>query len=344
MTRLAVDELRRAANGRWFDVLTALGMPADSLTRANKPCPACGGADRFSFTDKNGSGSFVCRALDRQGGDGFELAMHWLGRDFRATLEAVAGALGGGAAGQTCRTAAPAAPRPSVPPRRKDAGEALRRVWRAARDVAGGDPVARYLAGRGLSLADFPAVIRHHPGLMYWHPVNGKPVRLGTFPAMLAAVQGADGRVVALHRTYLTPAGGKAVVADPATGKALAVKKLMTRDEQVMPGAAVRLYPPTGGRIALAEGIETALAVFLASGLPVWACVNAHGLATVRLPPDVAEVFIAADNDPGGTGQRAAQALADRMRQEGRQVEILTPSTPGADWLDVLNQAKETTP
>lgn len=340
MTRLSVSELRQAAHGRWPDILTTLGMPADSLTKANKPCPACGGSDRFSFTDKHGSGSFVCRAMDRQGGDGFELSMHWLGCDFRATLEAVARALG----------TAPTQPPPQRPPapqsaaaRRRDTGAALRELWRQARPVEAADPVGRYLASRGLRLPAFPLVLRCHPALPYWHTRHGHPLRLGQYPAMLAAVQGKDGRVVALHRTYLTVDGAKASPLDPDTGQPLPVKKLTTRGEQVMPGAAVRLYPPAGGRLALAEGIETGLAVHLSGAVPVWSCVTAYGMSAVVLPPEVETVTIAADNDANGTGLRAALALEARLKREGRRVEILAPTSPGLDWLDVLNLCEECT-
>ena len=154
---------------------------------------------------------------------------------------------------------------------------------------------------------------------------------------MLAAVQGADGITVAIHRTYLQHDGCKAVVRDPVSGDSLPVKKSKARKEGVMPGAAVRLFPVSGGRLVVAEGIETALAVHVMTGAPVWACVSASGLASVVLPPEAKEVFVAADHDPNGAGQRAAQALAERMKQEGRAGCVLFPSTPGLDWLDVLN-------
>lgn len=329
--RLSLDQLRGAAGGRWPEILVSLGIAADSLTKQNKPCPGCGGQDRFSFTDMHGSGSFVCRAMDRQGGDGFELVMHFLGCDLRGALAAVAGALGG----VGCSRLPCARPAPDKPAR--DDGEALRALWREALPVVDGDPVARYLEQRGVRPAVIPLALRCHPALPYWQTGGARPVRLGAFPALLAAVQGGDGVTVAIHRTYLDGQGGKLALLDPASGEALPAKKLKTRRDGVMPGAAVRLFSPVDGRLVVAEGIETALAVHLITGVPVWACVSAAGLASVVLPADVQEVFIAADNDPNGAGQRAAGVLEERLKQEGRAGCVLFPSTPGLDWLDVLN-------
>lgn len=329
--RLSLDQLRVAAGGRWPEILVSLGVPAASLTKQNKPCPACGGRDRFSFTDKHGSGSFVCRAMDRQGGDGFELVMHYLCCDLRGALAAVADALGGVA----CPVHSTAHRQEAGPDR--DAGEALRKLWREAAPVGKGDPVWRYLERRGILPEAVPATLRCHPALPYWHTGSGRPVRLGAFPAMLAAVQGGDGVTVAIHRTYLDGHGHKLALLDPASGEGLPVKKLKVRREGVMPGAAIRLFPGDGGRLAVAEGIETALAVHFLTGAPVWACVSASGLASVALPPSIGEVFAAADNDPNGAGQRAAAALVERLKQEGRAGCVLFPSTPGLDWLDVLN-------
>jgi len=337
MTRLAVTELRAAAGGNWIDILTAIGIPAESLTKNNKPCPACGGTDRFSFTDHKGSGSFVCRGLDRSGGDGFELVMHWLGCDLRTALAAVSDALGGGCNPPKTKALLTARPSEKLGRKKADDGEALRRLWGAASPLQADDPACRYLIGRGLRIPPTAPALRCHPELPYWHIVHNHPCRLGSAPALLAAVQGKDGISVALHRTYLAVDGKKAVFFDPDSGEQLPVKKLKTRGEKVMPGAAVRLFAPVDGRLALAEGIETGLAVHQATGIPVWACVSAAGLASVVLPPDIREVFITADNDESNTGQRAAETLAKRLRQDGRHVEILFPSVPGRDWLDVLN-------
>lgn len=329
--RMSIDQVRLAANGRWPDILAAIGIPLDCLNKKAKPCPACGGSDRFSFTDRHGSGSFVCRGLDRQGGDGFELVMHFLGCELRGAIAAVVDALGGVA----MHSHPPA--RPRMAEAGKDQGEALRRMWKEGVPPGQGDPVWRYLERRGCLPAVMPATLRFHPSLPYWLTDFGKPVRLGCFPAMLAAVQGPDGRVVAIHRTYLQHDGCKAVVRDPESGDCLPVKKLKARKEGVMPGAAIRLFPVDGKKLVVAEGVETALAVHILTGAPVWACVSANGLATAALPPNAGEIVAASDHDPNGVGQRAAGALVERLKQAGRAGCVLFPSTPGLDWLDVLN-------
>ncbi|MCW3480579.1 toprim domain-containing protein [Neisseriaceae bacterium JH1-16] len=336
---LHADEVRRSAFDRWPDILAALGIPVDVLAKKrNQPCPACGGRDRFQFIDK-GQGRFVCRSMDSLGGDGFVLAMHWLNADFPTALRAVAGVLG--LAGDPAGVAIQRTPTPPAAPAKRDNSTTLARLWSEAKPIRTGDPVARYLAGRGLDLATYPTALRHHPALPYWCEVDGKPLCLGSFPAMLAEVTAPDGRRVALHRLYLTPDGHKARLVHPTTGEPLDTKKLLTAHEGAMRGAAVRLYEPEAGALAVAEGIETALAVRLGSGLPVWACVSAWGLANAALPESVTDVWAFGDHDTSGTGQKAADALARRLIGEARQVRVVLPEQAGTDWLDVYQSRQE---
>jgi putative DNA primase/helicase len=188
--------------------------------------------------------------------------------------------------------------------------------------LAAGDPVVTYLAQRGITLPlqELPVVVRYHPRLPYRHED-------GTFtyhPAMVARVDDPSGELATLHRTYLTLDGHKAAVPVP--------KKLMS---PVVPGAtnggAIQLYAPDE-TLAVTEGIETALAVRCATGLPVWATYSAGGMARLIVPPEVRLVVICADHDP--TGIKAARELARRLLAEQRRVKILTPDTPGADWAD----------
>jgi putative DNA primase/helicase len=182
--------------------------------------------------------------------------------------------------------------------------------------------VDTYLRQRGipLPLADIPAVLLYHPHLVYHHE-NGPQTY---HAAMVARVDDPSGRAVTLHRTYLTPDGRKAAVPTP--------KKLMSPAVAgATRGGAIRLYP-TGTTLAVTEGVETGLAVRLATALPVWAAICASGLARLIVPPEVRLVVICADHDAAGLD--AAKALARRLLVEQRRVKILTPDTPGADWAD----------
>lgn len=204
----------------------------------------------------------------------------------------------------------------------------LRRLWRESEplDLYQHFTAALYLKNRGLDVVtDLPRDLRYHPRLTYWKPAGDRPMPAGEYPAILAAVRAPDGEPVGIHRSYLRADGtGKADVASPR-------KLCPPARPNGLRGAAIRLYPP-GPELALAEGIETALAVRQATGRPTWSCVSAHGLATVGLPAEAEDVLIAADHDPAGI--QAAHDLARRLTREGRIARVAVPGRPGTDWLD----------
>lgn len=189
-----------------------------------------------------------------------------------------------------------------------------------------GDAVRAYLHERGLSSWRIPNCIRQHPSLPYWQAdEKGKPVLLGSYPAMLAQLTVGD-RLVALHRTYLGN-HGKADVPSP---------RKLTRAAGTINGACIPLANPCGGVLGIAEGIETAAAASLGSGLPVVAASSASALASSLWPRHLEHLTIFADNDPAG--QKAATKLAHRAEQAGLTYKILTPDKPGYDWADVWKE------
>jgi len=147
---------------------------------------------------------------------------------------------------------------------------------------------------------------------------------------------------VTIHRTYLTQDGKKAPVDSP--------KKLMSypKDRKII-GGAIRLVDP-GPVLAIAEGLETALAVLEGTGLPVWCAVNALLLENFVPPPGVERVVVFADKDrptdqhPSGHGQEAAKRLVQRLWEMGIKASAIVPAgsiPPGQkslDWLDILNR------
>ena len=187
--------------------------------------------------------------------------------------------------------------------------------------VTDADPVSLYLRRRGLA-GPVPECLRLHPHLTYWDGGDR-----GAWPAMVAPLVAPDGRVLALHRTYLTADGCKAPVPT--------VKKL-TGAAGPLAGACIPLHDAQQGVIGIAEGIETAQAAHLASGLPTVAAYCAGNLAAYAWPAGVKRIVVFADADPAGAA--AAQSLKARAVRAGLSVAVMTPSTPGADWCDVWAQ------
>jgi DNA primase len=150
-----------------------------------------------------------------------------------------------------------------------------RRIWDEA-ERADGTIIGTYLKSRGIHTR-VPPTIRFHPNLK--HTDTGL-----YFPAMVAAVQDADRRVVGVHRTYLLPDGrGKAQVneAKKTLGACRHNSIRLCEQKRV-------LY--------LAEGIETALSVFVATGKMPWV-VMWLGNFDAKLPRYVQEVVLCIDND-----------------------------------------------
>jgi hypothetical protein len=171
------------------------------------------------------------------------------------------------------------------------------------------------------------AVLRYHDKLGYWD--DGQ--LMGKFPAMLAAVTSPAGELVTIHRTFITADGQKAPVPT--------VKKLCS-PAGLMGGATIKIGAPSlrpDGLlgVGVAEGIETAIAASTLFGVPTWAGVSAHGLASFIPPPNVRNVYIFADNDASKTGQKAAAQLAERLARQGFVARIHIPPTIG-DWADEL--------
>lgn len=194
-------------------------------------------------------------------------------------------------------------------------------LWANTMPVSDGDPVSLYLRRRGLA-GPVPEHLRLHPHLTYWDGGNR-----GAWPAMVAPLVSPDGRVLALHRTYLTAGGCKAPVPT--------IKKL-TGAAGPLAGACIPLHDARQGVIGIAEGIETAQAAHLASGLPTVAAYCAGNLAAYTWPAGVRRIVVFADADPAGAA--AAQSLKARAVRAGLSVAVMTPSTPGADWCDVWAQ------
>lgn len=183
-------------------------------------------------------------------------------------------------------------------------------LWRAALPVRG-SLAEQYLATRRGLPGPYPASLRFLPRA--WH----RPT--ATFlPAMVAAVQAADERIIAAQLTYMNPATANKTEFYPAR---MTIGALGT--------GAIRL-DQASEVLGLAEGVEDALAAMIATKCPCWASLGAQRLDKVMVPSSVRELHIFADSDE--PGRLAARRAAGRHRHQGRRVVIHFAPPPLKDW------------
>ena len=334
-------EIIQHSTGQWNYILPALGVSAEALTNKHKPCPACGGKDRFRYDDKQGRGTFVCGQLDGLSGDGFALVQHIYGCDFKEAARLVAGVLG--------MVEGEPLPERKTPPQQpaqpqKDRIEALQALWAIAEQNRGHDCIKTYLPGRGLNVAAIEPIVStlgFVAALDYWvQDDKDKWLVLGQYPAIVAKFESVDGELMGLHRTYLNAVcTGKLSINDPFTGRLLDAKKMMARYQGSNTGAAIQLCP-AAGYLAVCEGIENGAAIYQESGLPVWACGSAGGMAAMALPSTVKQLFVFADTDANEAGIKAARRLESRAIAQGIEVRIWQSGVAGMDILDVVTARK----
>jgi putative DNA primase/helicase len=201
-----------------------------------------------------------------------------------------------------------------VMPRKAAVDRSAIRLWRGAAALTG-SPAETYLLKRGLT--QFSSDLRFHP-----RTPLGPRGAAKFLPAMLAAVR-TDLGVIAVHRTFLdAQAGGLAAFERP--------KRALGSLQQ----GAVRLARPRGGRLGLAEGIETALSAMQLFGVPCWATLGSERFGRVTIPESVRELHLFLDNDPGG--DLAEERARNAYSCDGRDIVATRPTNPDDDWNDVL--------
>lgn len=311
-------DLHAALAGRWSELLPELGIAPEFLRNRHGPCPACGGRDRYRFDDRDGRGTFYCSHCGA--GDGFKLLQLVHNWDFPTTCRELTQAAGLEAE----------EPLHQQPPQRRSNFQRhqpaaatptwrVRALRRSTCSVADVDDVRIYMTSRGVWPVPPGCSLRAHPLAECYD--CGKLI--GRYPALIADVDDIEGDLVTCHITYVP--GGRKLEGTP--------RKLLSRTTDRV-SCCARLMPADGNVLAIAEGIETALAAHLLHpDVPVWAALNASLLAKFVPPPGIHRVVIFADRDVAG--REAARRLRDELHGRCR-VEIAVPPKPAKDWADVL--------
>ena len=213
--------------------------------------------------------------------------------------------------------------------------ERIDAVWAESEPISSKQmsSVEAYLSQRGIEPP--PAILRCGAlAISRDVPFRFEDGRTGRFDTLTAAVRDASGRLVTIHRTFITPEGRKVDSDSP--------KRIMALpSDRTILGCSVQLGRPRKV-LAVAEGIETALSVVKGLRIPCWAALSAIGLEHFEPPEDVQMVFIMADKDRSEVGQKAAEKLAARLRERGLLVYVFVPEgdipegAKGVDWNDVL--------
>jgi putative DNA primase/helicase len=290
-----------------------------------KPSSRVGGDWRYG---NHGSLSVMVRGARKgswfdheagEGGDLLALIRRERGGDFPATLEWARRFLGMGDA-----------PRPVAEPRiqgistvytpdAEDAAKAdrARRYWNEGNSVSGTVAERYLIAVRCIAKppAGWPAALRFHPGRR----------------ALMVAATTADGTVQAVQMIHLSAEGQK-VPGEPG--------RPTKQSFGPQAGAVVRL-PGAGGPLLVAEGPETGLSAWIATGQETWIALGS--MAKVDLPP-LRQVVLCADDDKrDAPAAKTLRRAIGRWRSEAREIGVAHPWSPrrydGSDLNDVLREA-----
>lgn len=218
----------------------------------------------------------------------------------------------------------PAAARPRIFRRKEDHGAerrdltadeieraaAARAIWDQAQPIEGVQPVADYLASRCLEAADV-GQLRFHPKTLWCAQ---------TRPCLLAAYRSLDtNEVTGISRILLDES------------------ERWPKTQRMMLGvvrrAAVKLVPITD-TLAVAEGVETALAANIMGYGPAWALGSAGAVANLPVLPGVERLILLQENNDAS--RDAVDSCGKRWLRAGRKVMRVKPEQGHDDLNDEL--------
>ena len=353
---LDAKTVKAAAEGRWSIVYSRLaqGRLDEAITNAGRhvPCPVHGhSVDGFRmFADWEQTGGGICNTCGAKA-DGYAILQWLMGWTFPETVSAVAEALG-----IISGSYEPLPDRrpvlPAASKRRSDQQSdaekraRLTQVWKEGLPLTHPAvvPLDLYFQRRRLDLGIIrkePA-FRFHPRLPFYDEVKEwdkntlcwrKYSRhMGDFPALLSLVFDKDRRPVTIHRTFITPDG----FAAPGKNK----KVMAVPSDRKASGGAI-LWGKRSRNADVAEGIENALSVTMATSRTCLPLVSSTWMLSWEVPEGIDQVTIWGDVDENGAGQKYGKQLQTNIWEQGRPAQALFPQMQipdgkaGVDWNDV---------
>lgn len=319
-----IVDVKQAAVGKWASVLNSLGIDQKHFSGRHGPCPQCGGKDRFRWSRaKEWAHCNQCGSMSAM-----DLAIAYTGKPFKELAIEIKPILG-----HVKMTTTPEFKNDEIEKNKAR----LQAIHKGLSSLSGSCPASTYIASRGLSVLPEKDSY-YHSGVPYYEDGN----KIGQFNSIVSVFRNANGETCSYHITYLSD--------DGKTKRDISVPKKILPAIRPLAGSSIKLFNPVNGVLAVAEGIETALAVHQLEGVPVWATGNAQLMSVMEFPEDLKELWIYADSDANYTGQKAAYTLANRAALKGIKTRVciiqdgekwLTDRGVKADFLDYLLLQKE---
>lgn len=193
-----------------------------------------------------------------------------------------------------------------------------------------------YLRDRGIDFATLgrqPRALRHHKGLV--HPETGEVA-----PALVAAICAVDGTTVAVHRTFLEPAGDVRKLRGVADAK-LTLGSYAGGCIRLWRGSSGKAFKdaPAGEWLVVGEGIEDTLtAVMARPDLRAVCAVSLANMGSLLLPSAIEGVIILAQNGDGPAAQRALERAIENFQGQGKRVRLARPDPGVKDVNDLVRR------
>lgn len=313
-----------------------------------------GGRDSFRFSQKvQHEGRAIC-SCNQDGWSQIDLLVQaGVGSSYTEVCLEIKRAYGGGAKAYKAKEApAPQRQRPrSTVDENKQKAAAMRQIVKDLLPL--GHPSAAigrlYFRRRGIPLNKAIGDVKFHPALPYYRTRVEKGVKvkelIGKFPAIVSAFRNGQGRVMNLHRIFLTQDGRK--LDHPDVSKPKKVCSGLDNWSKT----PVAIASVTDCRtLHICEGIEKGWALHLVTGESVRAansCTSLPGLYVNQAEWD--DVVLWADHDPyneardkPGDGQTYMYKLFLELMRAGMRVCLMIPDTnptkeaKGPDWEDIV--------